>query len=261
MKKLIFILALMLSPLILISQHKYFKDVTIKSMATPNTTVATFTSTGKIDSLETADITEVTHDTLSADFVDITNDLDVGDTLEFDNGAQIHNEETDTLFLTETVIKLTGDVKVTGNITNTPARGGSYISTAGTQTIGTGGTFEKLYEGTMAYTACCLHDFTESNGRLTYTGTLTINMAINCNLSGESGEAAQIVQFRLAKNGTTIAGTNMTREFTTQNKDGCVGLNWLLEMSTNDYIEVFGTSDTNGDTFDINNLTLSIVKN
>jgi len=36
-------------------------------------------------------------------------------------------------------------------------------------------------------------------------------------------------------------------------------LNWL-EMVTNDYIEVFGTSDTNADTFDINNLVLTVVK-
>lgn len=140
------------------------------------------------------------------------------------------------------------------------AGGLTYISTAGTQTIATGGTFEKLYEGAMAYTGNHLHNFTQSNGRLTYTGVPEIHFTISCNLSVESGETAQIVAFRIAKNGTTIAGTNMTREFTNQNKDSCVGLNWLIELSTNDYIEIYGTSDTNGDVFDINNLTLTVVK-
>ncbi|HDY90453.1 MAG TPA: hypothetical protein ENH82_20325, partial [bacterium] len=40
----------------------------------------------------------------------------ITDTLEFDNGAQIHNGETDTLFITETVVKIDGDLLVTGEI-------------------------------------------------------------------------------------------------------------------------------------------------
>ena len=101
---------------------------------------------------------------------------------------------------------------------------------------------------------------TESDGRLTYTGTPTIHATIIANVSIEADEVAQVVQLRLAENGTTIAGTNMTREFETQNKDSCIGLNWLIELATNDYIEVYGTSDEDGDTFQVNNLTLTVVK-
>jgi len=135
-----------------------------------------------------------------------------------------------------------------------------YVSTPGQMTIATGGTFERLFEDAIAYTAGHLNDFTHSDGRLTYTGTRTIHVTINCNISIESDEQAQVVQIRIAKNGTTIAGTNMTREFTNQNKDSCLGLNWMDEMVPTDYISMHGTSDTDGDQFQVNNLTLTIIR-
>ena len=174
------------------------------------------------------------------------------------NGATINNAETDTLILTETVVKVDGDLSITGQIVSEYECGFTYVSTPGQMTIATGGTFEKLYEDNIAYTGGHLYNFTESNGRLTYTGTATVHMTIICNVSIESDEVAQIVQLRIAENGTTIAGSNMTREFTTQNKDSCVGLNWLVELETNDYIEIFGTSDTDADQFQVNNLTLTV---
>lgn len=135
-----------------------------------------------------------------------------------------------------------------------------YISTPGQMTIATGGTFEKLFEDNIAYTGEHLHNFTHSEGRLTYTGADNIHITIVCNLSIESDETTQIVQFRIAKNGTTIVGTNMTREFTAVNKDSCIGLNWMDYVLTNDYIEIYGTSDQDGDQFQVNNLTLLIIK-
>ena len=138
--------------------------------------------------------------------------------------------------------------------------GSTYLSTEGTQTIGTGGTFEKLFEGAMAYTGLHLTRFTESNGRLTYTGATFDHFLIICTLTVEAGETAQRVQFRLAQDGTTIAGTNQSYDFTATTIDCSISLNWVTELATNGYIEVFGTSDTNGDTFDIHNLTLSVFK-
>ena len=266
MKKLLFFLAF-LAPAFLFSQNIKNFDIPNKmlmleltdslivtDLATSNITVATFTPTGKFAALETSDIGDIT-------VADLTvTDLNVGDTIEYDNGAKIYNTETDTLFLTETVVKVEGNLTVTGTTDALHVAGLTYLSTAGIQTIATGLTFEVLYEGNMAYTGDHLNNFTESNGRLTYTGTPTINATINCNLTAQSGEAAQVLQFRLAENGTTIAGTNTTCTYVSQTVDRSAGMNWLLELATNDYIEVFGTSDTNGDVFTIVNLTLSIVK-
>ena len=135
----------------------------------------------------------------------------------------------------------------------------AYVSTGGTQTIDSNATFEKLDEGAIAYTAGLLENFTHSDGRLTYTGVATVHAFVLVSIGVESGEAAQIVRFRIAENGTSIANTNMTREFTGANRDSCVSLNWTVELATNDYIEIFGVSDTDGDTFDINNMTITII--
>jgi len=50
----------------------------------------------------------------------------------------------------------------------------------------------------------------------------------------------------------------MTREFVAQSTDSNIVLKWLDEFATNQFIEIFGTSDTNADKFDINNLVLTI---
>jgi len=72
MKKIIFILALLLSPLILLGQHKHFKNVSVTdslfmtNLATSETKVLSPTSTGGTMVLETEDATTATFDTLTA---------------------------------------------------------------------------------------------------------------------------------------------------------------------------------------------------
>lgn len=197
--------------------------------------------------------------TMKADSMN-TNQL-VADTITFTNGANITNGETDTLTLTETVIKVDGDFYLGGHFTTIYHEGGlAYVSTPGTMIINTGGTFEKLDEGNIAYTADHLNFFTHDDGRLTYTGTHALHVTIRGTVSLENGEVTQVIQLRLAKNGTTIAGTTMTREFVAVSTDTAIPLGWLDELVTDDYYEIYGTSDTNADEFDINNLTLTITK-
>lgn len=243
------------------SGHLILSDsLYITKLATSATKVLSPTSTGGTTVLESSDASEITFDTLSFDFGDVTNDLDVGDTLEFDNGAKIHNEETDTLFLEETVIKLDGDVYITGTIVTERAGGMTYISTSGIQTIGTGGTFERLNEGNIAYTDAHLYGFTHDDGRLTYTGTPTIHVTIVATLAIQSGETAQVCNFRIAKDGTTIAATNMPITFVSTTTQRGVVLTWMDEVATDSYYELFGTSDTNADTFDVLNAVFRVIK-
>ncbi len=172
------------------------------------------------------------------------------------NSATIDNTDADTLELTETIVKVSGDLVVTGVVSHRSAT--AYVSTPGTQTIGTGGTFERLNEGAIAYTAAHLDDFTHDDGRLTYTGTPTDEFTIIIHANIESDEAAALVSIRLAVNGSTVAATNMQHDYTAVDTDAIIALSWLLDMATNDYIEVFGTSDTNGDTFEVHNLIITI---
>jgi len=140
------------------------------------------------------------------------------------------------------------------------AGGLTYVSTPGQMTIATGGTFEKLYEGAIAYTGDHLCNFTESNGRLTYTGTPTIHATIHVNTTIEGDEADQLIQVQIAENGTPIAGSNMQQDFTAVDADAHIGTSWLLDLATNDYLEVYGTSDTNGDQFTVLTLVMTVTK-
>ena len=182
------------------------------------------------------------------------------DLITFENGATIDNTDTDTLTFTETAVKVEGDFYVSGQTITENSCGLAYVSTPGTMTINTAGTFEKLDEGAIAYTAGHLYNFTHSDGRLTYTGTATKHFTIRATVTVESGEIAQVVQLRLAKNNTSIAGSTMSRTFRATSTDTAMPLGWLEEMETNDYYEVFGTSDANDDNFDIINLTLTVTK-
>jgi len=183
-----------------------------------------------------------------------------GQEINFSNGAKIDNTETDTITISEVVTKVDGTLYVTGSLIHSHSGGLAYVSTPGTMTINTGGTFEKLDEGAIAYTAGHIYNFTHDDGRLTYTGTPTIHVTIRATVTVESGETSQVVQLRLAKNGATIAGSNMSRTFRATSTDSAIPLGWLAEMATGNYFEVFGTSTTNDDKFDIINLTLTVTK-
>ena len=141
------------------------------------------------------------------------------------------------------------------------ARGAmTYVSTPGTQTIGTGGTFERLNEGAIAYTAAHMNSWTHDDGRLTYTGTETQHFIIHVNVTIEGDEVAQLIRIQLAKGGSPIAGTNMQEDYTAVDTDDSMGFTWIEEMATDEFLEVFGTSDTNGDTFEVHNITFTVTQ-
>lgn len=121
-----------------------------------------------------------------------------------------------------------------------------YISTPGTIAITTGGTFEKLLGGAIAYTGTHLEGFSHATGRLTRIGE-TKDFLISGAFTIESGENTQNVCLRIAKNGTTIEPTDMQADFSVQNSHRNAPLVWIVELAENDYIEIYVTSDTNGD--------------
>ena len=181
------------------------------------------------------------------------------DSIVFGNGGALYNTKSDTLYLAETVVKITGDVVMTGHVTEGEhSSGQTTVTTPGTQTITTGGTFERMNGGAIAYTGDHLHDYTEDDGRLTYTRFNDISATVTWNISLESGETGQVVQIRIALNGTTIALSNQGVTFTNQNNNASVGGTRFVDISENDYIELFITSDTSSDDIIINNATLNV---
>ncbi len=146
--------------------------ITIEALATADVEVLSPDANGVVISRPTADGSEITWDTMSVNFVDVTNDLDVGDTIEFDNGLQIYNTHADTGYIKETVIKIDGvlhafgDLKVKTNIVMLA----STSSAAGV-----------IYKGANPF----IHDFTlaGTNGYNTFIG---IN-AGNFTMTGSTG--------------------------------------------------------------------------
>ena len=137
-------------------------------------------------------------------------------------------------------------------------RGLMYVSTSGIVTISTGGTYQKVSGGNIAYTSAELLHFTHNAGRLTYTETHALVFIVTAFISIESGETAQDVSIRIAQTGPSIAGTTMERDFNAVNRPSALGVTWILELVADDYVELFCTSDANSDEIIINNLTFSI---
>lgn len=148
-----------------------------------------------------------------------------------------------------------------GQTTNTHSAGMMYVSTPGTWQITTGGTFEKLIGGAIDYTGAHLENFNEStNGRLTYTGDLTRDFIVGIHVCCESGEVTQTIQARIAENGTSIIGSTATLDFTAVNTHGSMSTFWIVELATNEYLEIFVASDQNGDDIIIDNASLSVAE-
>ena len=147
-----------------------------------------------------------------------------------------------------------------GDIAIQQSGGHVVVSTGGTQTIETGGTFERLDEGAIAYTGRHLHNFTHADGRLTYTGTPTKHFAILVHLSVESNEAAALVQLQLYKDGALIPLSNDQNDYTATDTDKGLTIVWLEEFATDEYVELWGTSDTNDDTFVLNGGSMVITQ-
>lgn len=114
------------------------------------------------------------------------------------------------------------------------AHGSCYISTADTTTVSQTPTFTKI-AGT--YTAGELNGFTHSAGVLTYTGSLTKKFLVVASVSADA-TATDDYLFRVAKDGTSIAASQITRSISGANDIGAITLCWVVELATNATIQV-----------------------
>ena len=93
-------------------------------------------------------------------------------------------------------------------------------------------------------------NFSHTSNKLTYTGTPTkmFIVTVCATLTGTSGESAAI---RIAKNGTTIAGTHFATSI-----NGVAMTQGYFQLATNDYIEVFVLNASSTNSITVYNLNV-----
>ena len=115
--------------------------------------------------------------------------------------------------------------------------------------------YQKLAPTTTAQGSPAL--FTEgTNARLTYTGVTTVSMAINYNLSLNIGSSAKDVTIAIYKNGSITNGRAVSTTSSSTKINLCSMT--ILEMATNDYVEVYAKISTN-DTINLYGLNLNAI--
>jgi hypothetical protein len=92
-------------------------------------------------------------------------------------------------------------------------------------------------------------------GRLTYTGGTAIDIKIDASISlAPSSASAQNLSLFIAKNGTVIAGSEISSVVTTAVEQS-LSTSWVLSFATNDYVELFVQNDTSTDNIVVSRAT------
>ncbi len=99
--------------------------------------------------------------------------------------------------------------------------------------------------------------FSHSNNRLTYTGSLTKYFKVSAILSASDGTNINIAA-RIAKNNTTLPESEAKATTSGNGRIENIKLQTLVELSQNDYIEIFVANKTNTNTIVVNDLNFII---
>jgi hypothetical protein len=123
-----------------------------------------------------------------------------------------------------------GLVSMQGNTTDT------VIAVAGTPVLVAG-----------TWTAQEQENFTASTaGRLTYTGAITRTFMIDAVVSADTASGNnKVTALYIAKNGAVIAGSKVAVDLS-NNVEKAITSFWTVELSTNQYVELFIANDTDG---------------
>lgn len=138
------------------------------------------------------------------------------------------------------------------------AYGECYVSTSTATTIGTANSWTKV-AGTT--TAGVLTSFTmPANNRLTYTGTATRKFLILVSGGAHSGNADEI-SIGVIKNASGSPVSSSVNEFTATgaNTTMAVSAQCIVELATNDYVEVFTRNVPATNAVDFDYLTLTAI--
>lgn len=103
---------------------------------------------------------------------------------------------------------------------------------------------------------------TTSGGRLTYDGIATKKFHVHVSLSATTTENTSIMSFFVAEGGTPIAASEIQRYASTGADVGAVSLDAIVELATDEYIEIYCDLDavTGTDTITVEQMTVTITE-
>jgi len=137
------------------------------------------------------------------------------------------------------------------------ARGGMSIDSSAATTISTPGTFVKAAGTTQAISTPQKMTVATDN-RITYTGVADICGCVLVSASVTAGTNNTVMQAAVYKNGSPISNVNnIHRKISTGTDVGAIAITAPVQLSTNDYIELWVTLDA-ASTVTIEQLNFSI---
>lgn len=134
--------------------------------------------------------------------------------------------------------------------------GSMYISSSAETTIGAQNTPVKAAGTTTA--GVTIKSMAHSVGRLTYTGAPTLPVLVCISLSLISAGNNKVLAFHIAKNGSVIASSEQHRKAATGGDVGSVSLTVEVELSTDDYIELWVENKTDAVNMTVEFMNMSI---
>jgi hypothetical protein len=127
---------------------------------------------------------------------------------------------------------------ITYQTVGNPSYGECYVSTPASTTLTTQSTYY-LLQGTTTEGSYLL-DFTHASpGRLKYTGTTTKKFLVSGTLGVQVPAALETYTARLVKNGATIVASTIGIQFSTSGQRLGFVTQTIIELATNDYIEIY----------------------
>lgn len=137
-----------------------------------------------------------------------------------------------------------------------------YNHTSATTTIGVGDGDSgnpKVTNNNTDFVSAIADQFTISNaGRFTYNGITDAEFLVNVSVIGTSASGTQTYAFYVAKNGTVVTASKTEREFTSTAVGSPAPAMAIVNLSTNDYLEVFIENETGTNDFDMTILNVEI---
>lgn len=189
-----------------------------------------------------ADFTEFPIETKKVSELAATGTLDGTETF---NAVQSSTSKSITLQAIEAYILTAGHYYMTGNATETVISvQGTYVKVAGT---------------TLSGTIVERFDVTTTDNKAVHTGALEQKFKINASISfiGTNGND---ISFRIAKNGTTIPSSQVTRTVSATGDVATLTIQDLQNLDVNDYIEIFVANDSGTNNVTINDLNVIVVR-
>jgi hypothetical protein len=137
-----------------------------------------------------------------------------------------------------------------------PGHGQIYVAAADRAAINIVGVGAYVEVTAPAWTLSAdghLFDESDGNGRLTYIGVADVMVHIVCTVSVTCGADNQVTHWRLGKNATTDAASEIKRKIGTGADVGALAVITVQPMSTGDYVSLWCRNSTA-----INDITVEV---